>query len=83
MNPVRFIRQDVVDKVLLKDLLSLYVVFDTLDLIHFFNVLAFPTSNELGLESLVTHCDIGKQLLGEYFEYLEAANLIKRGALDR
>ncbi len=77
-NPARFLRQDVVDKVLLKDLPSLYGIADTQGLNRFFNVLAFNTGNELGLESLSTHSDIGKQRLADYLEYLEAAYLVRR-----
>jgi uncharacterized protein len=40
-NPARFLRQDIVDKVLLKDLPSLYGIGDTQELNSFFNVLAF------------------------------------------
>jgi predicted AAA+ superfamily ATPase len=77
-NPSRFLRQDVVDKVLLKDLPSLYGIADTQGLNRFFNVLAFNTGDELGLESLSEHSDIGKQRLADYLEYLEAAYLIRR-----
>jgi predicted AAA+ superfamily ATPase len=77
-NPSRFLRQDVVDKVLLKDLPSLYGIADTQDLNRFFNMMAFNTGNELGLERLSKESDIGKQRLGEYLEYLEAAYLLRR-----
>lgn len=77
-NPARFLRQDIVDKVLLKDLPSLYGIGDTQELNRFFNVLAFNTGNELGLESLSNHSGVGKIRLGEYLEYLEAAYLIRR-----
>lgn len=77
-NPARFLRQDVVDKVLLKDLPSLYGIADTQGLNRFFNVLAFNTGNELGLESLASHSGIGKQRLLDYLEYLEASYLIRR-----
>lgn len=77
-NPARFLRQDVVDKVLLKDLPSLYGIGDTQELNRFFNVLAFNTGNELGLEKLSKHSGISKARLGEYLEYLEAAYLIRR-----
>jgi predicted AAA+ superfamily ATPase len=77
-NPARFLRQDIVDKVLLKDLPSLYGIADTQELNRFFNVLAFNTGNELGLEALSSHSGIAKLRLGEYLEYLEAAYLIRR-----
>jgi len=77
-NPARFLRQDIVDKVLLKDLPSLYGIADTQELNRFFNVLAFNTGNELGLEDLSKHSGITKAKLGDYLEYLEAAYLIRR-----
>ncbi|TAH46384.1 MAG: ATP-binding protein [Betaproteobacteria bacterium] len=77
-NPARFLRQDIVDKVLLKDLPSLYGIGDTQELNRFFNVLAFNTGNELGLEDLSKHSGITKTKLADYLEYLEAAYLIRR-----
>jgi predicted AAA+ superfamily ATPase len=67
-----------VDKVLLKDLPSLYGIGDTQELNRFFNVLAFNTGNEIGLEDLSKHSGITKAKLNEYLEYLEAAYLIRR-----
>lgn len=77
-NPSRFLRQDIIDKVLLKDLPSLYGISDTQELNRFFNVLAFNTGDELGLEDLSKHANIAKQKLSDYLEYLEAAYLIRR-----
>lgn len=77
-NPSRFLRQDIVDKVLLKDLPSLYGIGDTQELNRFFNVLAFNTGNEVSLEALSKHSGITKIKLSDYLEYLEAAYLIRR-----
>lgn len=77
-NPERFLRQDIVDKVLLKDLPSLYGIGDTQELNRFFNMLAFNTGNEVGLEDLSQHSGIAKAKLSDYLEYLEAAYLIRR-----
>lgn len=77
-NPARFLRQDIVDKVLLKDLPSLYGIGDTQELNRFFNVLAFNTGNEIGLEDLSKHSGIAKAKLTDYLDYLEAAYLIRR-----
>ena len=77
-NPARFLRQDIVDKVLLKDLPSLYGIGDTQELNRFFNVLAFNTGNEVSLEALSQHAAITKAKLNDYLEYLEAAYLIRR-----
>ena len=77
-NPGRFLRQDIVDKVLLKDLPSLFGIGDTQELNCFFNVLAYNTGNEMSLETLSQHSAIGKGKLSDYLEYLEAAFLIRR-----
>src|SRR5574340_333802 len=77
-NPARFLRQDIVDKVLLKDLPSLYGIGDTQELNRFFNVLAYNTGDEVSPEDLSKHTGIAKQRLQEYLEYLEAAFLIRR-----
>jgi len=77
-NPARFLRQDIVDKVLLKDLPSLYGISDTQELNRFFNVLAFNTGNEVSLEELSKHAGITKARLTDYLEYMEAAYLIRR-----
>ncbi len=77
-NPARYLRQDIVDKVLLKDLPSLYGINDTQELNRFFNVLAYNTGDELSPEKLSKDTGIGKQKLLDYLEYLEAAFLIKR-----
>ncbi len=77
-NPVRFLRQDIVDKVLLKDIPSLYGISDTPELNRFFNVLAYNTAREFSLEDLAQHSGIEKYKISEYFEYLESAYLIKR-----
>lgn len=77
-NPARFLRQDIVDKVLLKDLPSLYGIGDTQELNRFFNVLAFNTGNEVSLEGLSRHAGVTKAKLGDYLEYLEAAYLTRR-----
>lgn len=77
-NPSRYLRQDIVDKVLLKDLPSLFGIADTQELNRFFNVLAYGTGQEVSPEQLSKHSGIGKQRLSDYLEYLEAAFLIRR-----
>lgn len=77
-NPARFLRQDIVEKVLLKDLPSLYGIADTQELNRFFNMLAYNTGSEVSPEALSKHSGIGKQKLHDYLEYLEAAFLIRR-----
>ena len=72
----RFVKQDIIDKVLLKDLPSLYGIRDTRELNRLFTVLAYNTGNEVSLEGLSTESQVGKEQLNKYLEYLEAAFLI-------
>lgn len=77
-QPERFLKQDIVDKVLLKDLPSLFGIRDTQELNRFFNMLAFNTGKEIKPEDLSKKSGIEKSRLAEYLEYLEAAFLIRR-----
>ena len=51
-DPARFIKSDIVDKVLLRDLPSLYGIQDIQELNYLFTTLAFNTANEISLEEL-------------------------------
>lgn len=77
-NPDRFLKQDIVDKVLLKDLPSLFGIRDTQELNRFFNVLAYNTGEEMKPEDLSKRSGIEKNKIAAYLEYLEAAFLIRR-----
>jgi uncharacterized protein len=77
-DPRRFLKQDIVDKVLQKDLPSLFGIADTQLLNRFFHVLAFNSGNEVSPESLSKTTGLKKHLIAEYLEYLEAAYLIRR-----
>jgi predicted AAA+ superfamily ATPase len=77
-DPKRYLRQDIVDKVLQKDLPSLMGISDTQELNRFFNVLAYNTGAELSPNQLSKSTGIASRKIEEYLEYLEAAYLIKR-----
>jgi len=76
-DPVRFIKNDIIDKVLLRDLPSLYGIQDIQELNHLFTTLAFNTANEVSLESISQGSGLAKNTIKRYIEYLEAAFLIK------
>jgi uncharacterized protein len=76
-NPGRYIKGDIVDKVLLRDLPSLYGIQDVQELNSFFTTLAYYSGNEVSLETLSKSSGVDKNLLKKYLEYLEAAFLIK------
>ncbi|MDK9724582.1 MAG: ATP-binding protein [Sterolibacteriaceae bacterium MAG5] len=77
-NPRRYIKSDIIDKVLLRDLPSLYGISDVQELNALFNTLAYNTAQELSIEDLSQSSGVSKPTLGKYLEYLEAAFLIKR-----
>ena len=77
-NPGRYIRQDIIDKVLLRDLPSLYGIRDVQELNSFFTIIAYNTANEFSYEKLSNQSGIQKALAKKYIEYLEAAFLIKQ-----
>ncbi len=76
-NPGQFIKSDIIDKVLLRDLPSLYGVNDIQELNYLFTTLAFNTSNEVSLQELSKSSGVAKNTIKRYIEYLEAAFLIK------
>lgn len=77
-NPERFVKSDIVDKVLLRDLPQLYGIKDIQELNALFTLLAFNTAEEVSFEALSQRSGVGKQTIQRYIEYLEAAFLIKR-----
>lgn len=73
----RYVKNDIVDKVLLRDLPSLYGIKDVQELNRFFTYLAYNTGNEFSYETISKESGIQKDTLKKYLEYLEAAFLIK------
>lgn len=76
-DSARYIKSDIIDKVLLRDLPSLYGIQDVQELNKLFNSIAYNTGNELTLESLSKSSGVSKNTIKRYLEYLEAAFLIK------
>lgn len=73
----RYVKSDIVDKVLLRDLPSLYGIKDIQELNGFFSYLAYNTGNEFSYEKISRDSGIIKEVIKKYLEYLEAAFLIK------
>lgn len=73
----RYVKNDIVDKVLLRDLPSLYGIKDVQELNRFFTYIAYNTGNEFSYERMSKESGIQKVTLKKYLEYLEAAFLIK------
>ncbi|HMN05885.1 MAG TPA: ATP-binding protein [Flavobacteriales bacterium] len=77
-DPGRFIRSDIVDKVLLRDLPSLYGIADVQELNRFFSVVAYNTGQVFSYRSLGDASGVDAVTIRKYLEYLEAAYLIRR-----
>ena len=77
----RYIQRDIVDKILLRDLPSVYKIRDVRELQSFFSYVAFHSGMVQSFESLCKGSGIPKYAIGQYMQYLEEAFLISR--LDR
>ncbi|MEJ7933526.1 ATP-binding protein [Sphingobium sp. AN558] len=75
-DPDRFIRSDIIEKVLLKDLPSLYGIQDIQGLNKLFMYLAYNTGAEASLEKISQSSGMAKPTIRKYIEYLESAFLI-------
>lgn len=73
----RYVKNDIVDKVLLRDLPSLYGIKDIQELNRFFTYVAYNSGNEFSYEKMSLESGIQKDTLKKYLQYLEAAFLIK------
>lgn len=77
-DPGQYIKSDIIDKVLLRDLPSLYGINDIQELNRLFTTLAYNSGNEVSLEGLSQSSGVAKNTIKRYLEYLEAAFLIHR-----
>ncbi|MDX2224029.1 MAG: ATP-binding protein [Rhodospirillaceae bacterium] len=77
-EPERFLKEDIIDKVLIRDLPSLYGISNTTELYRLFKTLAFNTAQEASLEGMSQQSGIVKETIQKYFEFLEAAFLVRR-----
>lgn len=76
-NPGRYIKEDIVDKILLKDLPGLYGINDTRELYRLFVHLVYRSGEEFSYEDLSKESGIRKETIKKYILYLESAFLIK------
>jgi len=77
-DPGQYIKSDIIDKVLLRDLPSLYGINDIQELNRLFTTLAYNSGHEVSLEGLSKSSGVAKNTIKRYLEYLEAAFLIHR-----
>ncbi len=76
-DPGQFVRHDIVDKVLLRDLPSLYGISDVQELNSLFTMIAYHSGMEFSYEGLSKESGVKKETIRKYIQYLEAAFLIK------
>lgn len=77
-NPGQFIRHDIIDKVLLRDLPSLYGITDVQELNSLFTMIAYHSGSQFSYEGLSQDSGVKKETLRKYIQYLEAAFLVKK-----
>ncbi|MCW3103399.1 MAG: ATPase superfamily-like protein [Bacteroidetes bacterium] len=75
-DPGRYIRNDIIDKVLLRDLPILYGIEDVQELNSLFTYIAYNTGCEMSLDSISQSSGVSKNTIKKYISYLEAAFLI-------
>jgi uncharacterized protein len=74
----RYIKSDIIDKVLLKDLPNLYGIQEIQELNNLFSYIAYNAGQETNLEGISRASGISKPTIRKYIEYLESAFLIIR-----
>ena len=74
----QFVKNDIIDKVLLKDLPALYGIQNIQELNRLFSFIAYNTGQEVSLNSISQKMEISKPTVARYIEYLESAFLIIR-----
>lgn len=77
-DAARYLGRDIIDKVLLRDLPSLYGIQDIQELNRLFTTVAYRSGTEISLDSLASNSGVAKNTISRYLEYLEAAFLIMR-----
>lgn len=76
-NVGQYVRHDIVDKVMLRDLPSLYGIKDIQELNRLFIHIVYRTGEEFTFENLSQDSGISKDLIKKYIQYFESAFLIK------
>lgn len=77
-NVQRFLGRDIIDKVLLRDLPSLYGITDIQELNRLFSKIAYHSGQEISIDGLSKSSGVAKNTIKKYLDYLEAAFLIVR-----
>jgi len=75
-NPGRYMRADIIDKVLLRDLPGLYGIQDVQELNSLFTTIAWNSGQECSIDELSKNSGVRKATIRQYLSYLEAAFLL-------
>jgi predicted AAA+ superfamily ATPase len=75
-NMPRFIKNDIIDKVLLRDLPGLYGIRNVQELNRFFTYLAYNTGKEFSPQKIAKESGLKNEQIKRYMAYLESAFLI-------
>lgn len=75
-NPGRFMRADIIDKVLLRDLPGLYGIQNVQELNSLFTTIAWNSGQECSIDELSKSSGVKKNTIRQYLSYLEAAFLL-------
>lgn len=76
-DPGQFVRHDIIDKVLFRDLPSLYGITDVYELNSVFTMIAYHSGGIFSYESMSKESGVKKDVVKKYIQYLETAFLIK------
>jgi predicted AAA+ superfamily ATPase len=76
-QPELYIGQDILDKVLGRDLPSIYGITNPSELQKLFAALAYNTSNEISPESISKQSGVSKAEIGRYIQFFESSFLIR------
>lgn len=76
-QPELYIGQDILDKVLGRDLPSAYEISNPNELYRLFAALAFNTSHEISPDNLSKQAGVPKRDINKFLGFLEAAHLIR------
>ena len=74
----RFLRQDVIDRVLLRDLPSLYGIQDVQELNRLLAYVAYRSGQEISPKNLAEHSEVTQDTVRRYLQYLEASFLTRQ-----
>ncbi|MEM8583550.1 MAG: ATP-binding protein [Bacteroidota bacterium] len=76
-DPYRYLKDDIIDKVLQRDLPALYGIQDIKELNRLFMTIAWNTGGEFNFEGLSQSSGVSTNTIKKYVEYLETSFLIR------